>query len=1566
MPTGRALNGAGWAGPKDGMHPEGEREGVAEAPAPEDYARRGCCVMADGFFASVKSALFQAWPREGGAGKVAKFVVLEAREDHVSRLHEGRPLLPAAVMASSSKFEEAAMCVLGLLVPAKISHPVPNDFFLPPGLDENRKRDFFVRLAQNVSPSGVAEAAMSKSDACAFLGDLEAFASGLVVLEMGSTSTLAAQVFWGKFKALKVTPAGLSSLSIVGTANVVASLSAARSFLSGSSDGVLLPAPIRHGLEPMARESARAAERAAAQVARAPARERPAAVGMSSEPGPSDVDLYGDLLQPDHACWAFLRRLSPDAIASRVPLINRRHLGDPKFVAVFSKALGLVSARLRGVDPDAIADGPRLFLCLYTMLFGRHRLGLIGSGPMSPWLPIVKQRLDRLLAGEFGALFAEAMEGAVFKTPDGSGDMREAKAKRAVELAHMGSVSKSFGALTAGGVLPLAEEAVREKFTKLLQPNDEALPADWRSFVRGTDNAPPVTSSVYKFVLGESNVKGPNGEMMTVDTLEYVLRHLDRSSAAGVSGIDFAMLRHISPDLIRPILAVFGGGGVWDYDKRVDGAVDGALYHRETHALLISVRGLALDKGGEGYAAGREIQLRPIGIGESMRRIHARCVLLQSESDVGQILAETNSQFGVGFACGTDMVYHMVSKGLDAFVAADKPGGSAETDARNAFGSIFRAAIQRGILRHAPFLLPIFDFLYGPNATGRCYYYGSSSAKPLGSCALPDGVQQGDVYGPIFFALGMDELLAAIRMRMRDLNVDSTMQGAKVTVRSAAQGTLSSGGLMTMPMATDFVLVEAPTYSVVEAAEEKAAGGDTGDRDSLRATLSWGEMGDSGSFRVSVLWSEVRLSAEVLLAAYLDDIHCVSETYLLRRFILLLRELGPKIGLHFTSLHKNYLYIPRVFADCVERDFPDAVVVHDASPGATPADQLERAARQLAGDPRRMLISLVGIAKIMGAPLRTVCTAIGRVGECAAADETWVQQQVAVESDRVTKLFAHLGLKTMDDFGCGLHRSVEARAAYGEYLESAASLPADDPQVQGFVARYCLGTRLNCLARGLVPSLSHAGLEAIDKCLAATAAGLCGETSMENFKEPVQARVVLAARRGGVLPGAAIVRSASYLSAVGFVEVVLSQIGKTLASKGAAPWVLQEIRVRMSERGVNTETGSLTPLERGILEAVSVVNEAHCDADAAKVRQASSRGGLRRTGAAVDGAGAEDPILPLVSFTNVSAAAGRSRQMSDALWDKEWVRIYAVSSAPERAGLSEGLLRGAGAFALAVPMARPFVFSEAVYRRMMQDYLGRGGLPLPWTHHCGNDAVRTLSEATINHVKSCSQLGRAIATHDAAKNLFHALLINSGVADAVVTEVTTCDREGNTLDADVRFTMKDTGERYVIEVSTVVVAANSAVFAHANPEYGAVERLIKQRVEEKRTIPVAESIVRDSNIKYVPFVVSTNGGIGRSAGEFLNMIYKKAKANDRWIMAIEQPALESTWNTLYASTYWDMRFSVAVAATDALYQNRIIMRDETLNLPTNGRRQPSKDPNASLYEVKTPAWGRARGRSGMN
>ena len=47
---------------------------------------------------------------------------------------------------------------------------------------------------------------------------------------------------------------------------------------------------------------------------------------------------------------------------------------------------------------------------------------------------------------------------------------------------------------------------------------------------------------------------------------------------------------------------------------------------------------------------------------------------------------------------------------------------------------------------------------------------------------------------------------------------------------------------------------------------------------------------------------------------------------------------------------------------------------------------------------------------------------------------------------------------------------------------------------------------------------------------------------------------------------------------------------------------------------------------------------------------------------------------------------------------------------------------------------------------------------------------------------------------------------------------------------------------------------------------------------------------------------------------------------------------------MVASSYWDMRLSVACTVTDAEFQNRIIIRDHTMNLPAVAR-QPHPDPN---------------------
>ena len=62
-----------------------------------------------------------------------------------------------------------------------------------------------------------------------------------------------------------------------------------------------------------------------------------------------------------------------------------------------------------------------------------------------------------------------------------------------------------------------------------------------------------------------------------------------------------------------------------------------------------------------------------------------------------------------------------------------------------------------GVQKFAPKLLPTFDFLYGPNATGSCLNYGTGGLRPLGSRLMTDGVAQTDGFGPIFVSLRLEQ-----------------------------------------------------------------------------------------------------------------------------------------------------------------------------------------------------------------------------------------------------------------------------------------------------------------------------------------------------------------------------------------------------------------------------------------------------------------------------------------------------------------------------------------------------------------------------------------------------------------------------------------------------------------------------------------------------------------------------------------------------------------------------------------------------------------------------------------
>ena len=65
-------------------------------------------------------------------------------------------------------------------------------------------------------------------------------------------------------------------------------------------------------------------------------------------------------------------------------------------------------------------------------------------------------------------------------------------------------------------------------------------------------------------------------------------------------------------------------------------------------------------------------------------------------------------------------------------------------------------------------------------------------------------------------------------------------------------------------------------------------------------------------------------------------------------------------------------------------------------------------------------------------------------------------------------------------------------------------------------------------------------------------------------------------------------------------------------------------------------------------------------------------------------------------------------------------------------------------------------------------------------------------------------------------------------------------------------------------------------------------------------------------------------------------------------MGVGQPDIHTTWNSLYAPTYWNMRLGVAGAAKDAQVQSGILFSDFTRNLVVVGR-QPHPDPNFASY-----------------
>jgi hypothetical protein len=223
-----------------------------------------------------------------------------------------------------------------------------------------------------------------------------------------------------------------------------------------------------------------------------------------------------------------------------------------------------------------------------------------------------------------------------------------------------------------------------------------------------------------------------------------------------------------------------------------------------------------------------------------------------------------------------------------------------------------------------------------------------------------------------------------------------------------------------------------------------------------------------------------------------------------------------------------------------------------------------------------------------------------------------------------------------------------------------------------------------------------------------------------------------------------------------------------------------------------------------------------------------------------------------------------------------------------------------------------------------------------------------LNEDTYRHIHGCPMVGRSVRPHDEVKKALAHLIHQCGMTTILPKVEVPISHQGASWNSDVAAVMSS-GELIIFDVAVVVADSKTSLERNLRGDCNDVEAQLVAEEERRRRNSVVEGVVSGAgnNTKFVPFVMSSLGGFGPAARAFLNEAYKVARKENRWLMS-RQPAVMSTWNTTYASTYWEMRLSTACMAMDAFCQRRIVARDRNAALqPGPLAVQPHWCPNSA-------------------
>ena len=356
----------------------------------------------------------------------------------------------------------------------------------------------------------------------------------------------------------------------------------------------------------------------------------------------------------------------------------------------------------------------------------------------------------------------------------------------------------------------------------------------------------------------------------------------------------------------------------------------------------------------------------------------------------------------------------------------------------------------------------------------------------------------------------------------------------------------------------------------------------------------------------------------------------------------------------------------------------------------------------------------------------------------------------------------------------------------------------------------------------------------------------------------------------------------------------------------------------------------------------------------------ASRGGREDADGVADGAEAErgdEAERGTLSLQTLGSVDLNARRLSEPLFKQAFETVAAAADPLGARLMAAGCCKCAGLFLNAVPMTPVFTLKPWVFVASLQRYNGVAAMPTPHTHHCGQRGQRVLSAANATHIFSCPCLGGFIKPHNALKvDLAHSIHQCGATSNVPLTEVFVVRGGLVPWKADIQFVDENSGLTYVIDVSVVNIDSTTSLRRVGG--FGDVEAALQEAEQAKRDLPTPRRIVDEegNSTIFVPFIMSSSGGFGPAARSFLKHLYRTAREREKWLMGRGQPEVHTTWNTLYASTYWDMRLSVACTSMSAEVVGRLLVRDTNLNMAVDPReRQPPRDPNWAPYATTGPS-----------